>query len=339
MEKIHISLKTILLFFAVPLALLTLWEIRGILIALVISVILMSAIAPWVDSFEKRTKLPKVVAMLAIYLSVFLVLAFVIWGVVPPLISQTRDLFGNLPFLIGEAVRILGLAVEEDQAQFVTQRAISFFEDQFGQFFANVVQVTLDIFSGILNFFAVAVFSFYLLLEREKVKNSLHFLFPHLKKAKVNHLADKVEEKLGAWLRGQLFLSVIVGLMTWLGLTILGVKFALPLAIIAGVLEIVPMIGPIIAAVPAIIVALVQDPVLALGVAALYLLVQQAENNLIVPKVMERAVGMSPLLVILSLMIGGRLFGVLGALLAVPLTSVIVLIVRDWRENLPTKEK
>jgi predicted PurR-regulated permease PerM len=121
----------------------------------------------------------------------------------------------------------------------------------------------------------------------------------------------------------------IIGLTTYIGLTILGIEYALPLAVIAGLLELVPTIGPIISSVPAILIALVQSPVLAIAVAALYLLIQQAENNIIVPKVMERAVGVLPLVTILALLIGGTLFGVVGAVIAVPTVAMIQVVVEE----------
>ena len=135
-----------------------------------------------------------------------------------------------------------------------------------------------------------------------------------------------IERKLGAWVIGQLALAVIVGVITYIGLTLLGVEFALSLSIIAGIFEIVPIIGPIISAIPAVLVALTMSPMMALLVAGLFFVVQQLENNIFVPIVMRRAVGIPPIVTILALTIGGKLAGVAGIMLAVPLVVAMQVI-------------
>ncbi len=138
---------------------------------------------------------------------------------------------------------------------------------------------------------------------------------------------------MGAWVRGELILMFVVGLMTYIGLSLLRVEYALPLAIIAGLLEAVPVVGPIISSVPAILVALVTNPISAIGVVLLYIVIQQLENNILVPEIMEAAVGVSPLLVILALLIGASLFGIAGAILAVPTVAIAQVIVSDMVDH------
>ena len=128
-------------------------------------------------------------------------------------------------------------------------------------------------------------------------------------------------------------MSVIIGLLSYIGLTVLGIPYALPLSLIAGVLEVIPVIGPIISAIPAILIAVVFSPFLGLGVAALYFVIQQLENHLIVPQVMKRAVGLNPLVVILAIAIGSKLLGLAGALLAVTLAVVGQIIVTEIIEE------
>jgi predicted PurR-regulated permease PerM len=134
-------------------------------------------------------------------------------------------------------------------------------------------------------------------------------------------------------MRGQLALSFIIGGAAYLGLSILSVPYALPLAILAGIMEVVPVIGPIVSAIPAILIAYLISPFLALMVALIYFVIQQLENHLIVPQVMNKAVGLNPLVVILAIAIGGRLLGISGALLAVPITVVIQIITEDILNN------
>ena len=332
-QVIEISPKTIFITIAILFGLFVAWQIKGILLSLVIAYILMSGFAPLVDWFEKEG-VNKTVAVLATFILIISVLGLLIFAVIPPLIVQTRELILSLPQYIDNLDRFVqtknGLPniTIDDITQFLTQRI--------DKALTNVLSVILNVFTGFLTFITVAVFSFYLLLERDKIKQNLFIFFPHLSKERVYRLGHKIEEKLGAWLRGQVTLMLLVGAATWLGLTILGIKYALPLAVVAGILEIVPIIGPIISAVPAIIIAFVQNPVLVIAVIILYLVVQQVENYLLVPKVMERAVGLSPLIIIFALLVGGSLLGIIGALLAVPVTAIIQVILEDFHDH-PTK--
>ena len=146
---------------------------------------------------------------------------------------------------------------------------------------------------------------------------------------KISGIIIKVEKGLGKWVRGQLTLSVIVGVLIYIGLRILGIPFALPLALVAGILEIVPIIGPIVSAIPAVLVGLTIAPVMGLAVAALFLIVQQLENNLIVPMVMSKVVGLQPPIIIIALLIGAKLAGIGGAFLAVPIIVVSKIIIQE----------
>lgn len=146
-------------------------------------------------------------------------------------------------------------------------------------------------------------------------------------------IVSLVNEKLGSWLQGQAILSLFIGLITWIALTLLGIPFALPLALLAGMLEVVPTLGPTLAAIPAVIVALTISPTMAVVVAATYILIQMLENQLLVPKIMERAVGLNPVIVIVGVSIGANLLGVVGALLAIPFISFCIVIykaIAEW---------
>jgi len=140
-----------------------------------------------------------------------------------------------------------------------------------------------------------------------------------------------VEDKLGAWLRGQIVLSLAIGVITWFVLTILGIPFALPLAILAGFLEIIPTIGPIIAAIPAVIVAFAISPFMGLVVMLAYVGIQVAENNILVPKIMQKAVGLNPVVILVAILIGANLMGIIGALLSIPLVSAAIIIFRAYK--------
>jgi predicted PurR-regulated permease PerM len=149
----------------------------------------------------------------------------------------------------------------------------------------------------------------------------------------VVRLIAKIQRKMGLWVVGQFILSVFIFILTYIGLTILGVEYALVLALIAGLLEVVPYIGPFVSAMPAIFFALIQSPPLVIGVIILYILIQKTEGYVLVPKIMEKTVGTSPLVVLLALLIGFKLAGILGVLLAVPLTGAITVIIQEFFQN------
>jgi predicted PurR-regulated permease PerM len=169
----------------------------------------------------------------------------------------------------------------------------------------------------------VMVFSFYFLLERKHAEKITSAFVGEEKASAFIAVVKRIEAKLGSWMMGQLFLMLTVGLLCYIGLLLLGVRYALPLAIIAGIFEIVPNIGPIVSAIPAILLALSISPVMALSVGVLYLVIQQLENNVIVPLVMKRSVGLSPVITIFALLVGGQLAGVAGAVLAVPVLLIV----------------
>ncbi|MBI2420934.1 MAG: AI-2E family transporter, partial [Candidatus Levybacteria bacterium] len=135
----------------------------------------------------------------------------------------------------------------------------------------------------------------------------------------------------GAWLRGQVFLSFVIGFITWISLTVVGIEYALPLALLAGMLEVIPTLGPIIAAVPAVIVAFAVSPATAALVTVVYVIIQLAENNILVPKIMQKAVGLNPVAIIVAILIGGKVLGILGALLSIPFLSVLIIVYKQLR--------
>src|SRR3990167_1457712 len=319
---IEISLKSVLLVIGTLLLLLIAWEIRGVLIALFVAYILMSGFAPLVDWLISKG-IPRALYVAITYLLAIGFFAALLFLVIPPLVREIQGFVENLPIYINW----LTVAFSNSNLPGITTDNIAqIVSSKLDTAISNLFGVALNAFSLFLLFVAVAVFSFYLLLERDKIKSNLYLLFPHVAKEKVNTLAHKIEVKLGSWLRGELVLMLIIGVATYIGLTLLRVEFALPLAVIAGLLEIVPTLGPTLSAVPAVIIAFVQAPILAVGVLALYVLIQQLENNFIVPKLMEKAVGLSPLVIIFALLVGGSLFGVIGAALAVPAAAIIHVI-------------
>jgi predicted PurR-regulated permease PerM len=146
-------------------------------------------------------------------------------------------------------------------------------------------------------------------------------------------LWTKIQNRLGNWLRGQLILSLVIFTLTYIGLSILQIKYALVLAMLAGSFELIPYVGPILSSVPAIFLAFVQAPYLALFVILLYFIVQQLENSLIVPKVMGRVTGLNPIVVLIAVLIGAKIGGIVGTLMAVPVATALSTFLYDFNNH------
>lgn len=325
-QRIELSTRTFLEILGIVALLALAYFIRDILLLLFISIILMSAGNSLVDKFEKA-KLPRWIGALSVFLAAILFLTFVFALIIPPVVSQTNDFLLRLPAFVDKAAIKLNLAnaINIVDLHLLVQNLLNDFSRDLAQTPIHLLRLGAGVVGRFLNVLSVGIFTFYLLVEHRKIKRLVTALFPKEKRAEIKTLIEDMESKLGAWLRGQIVLSFIIALLVWLGLTLLQIHFALPLALLAGTLEIVPMFGPIIALVPAFIIALATSPIKALSVLILYILIQQAENNFIVPRVMKEVVGLDPLAVILALLIGGRLAGPLGALLAVPITTVFLI--------------
>ncbi len=312
-KKIEISIQTVLLTLAILAGVWLILQIRDILFLLFIAFLLATAISPLVLLLEK-IRIPRLFAILIVYILIFGVLGFSIVSSIPTLVTQTTHLVEALPAVIAKVLPYWNINITT-----IIQQLAPIGE--------NLVKFTVGIFSNVFTMLTVLVFTFYFLLERRHVKKILVDTFGEAIASQCIDILRAIEIRLGAWVRGELILMFAIGLFVYIGLVILKVEFALPIAIVSGLLEIVPNIGPIISAVPAVLIGLSTSPILALSVVALYIIVHQLENNLIVPLVMKQSVGISPLVSILALMIGGKLAGITGAVLAVPILLVCQVVI------------
>lgn len=311
-RKIEISHKTIVFAVFLVISLWVIFQIRDILLMLFVSLILMSAFNPAVDKLEKF-HFPRWLAILFLYIIVWMILGITVAIIVPQLIVQTSNLIIRLPLSFSR------LSFFNSNQELITQQFMS----RIGSIPESLLHFTVSLFGNLINFLTTIVITFYLLLERKNLNKYLGSLFENHSLNRITRTINEIEGRLGGWVRGELILMLSIGIMTYIGLLILGVDSALPLALIAGILEIVPNIGPIISAIPAILIAFTIHPLTALATLCVYFLVQFLENHLLVPKVMQKAVGVNPLLSILGLMIGFRLAGPGGAILAIPFIIVI----------------
>lgn len=199
-----------------------------------------------------------------------------------------------------------------------------------GEAYGNAFTALTQIFGGFFSLLLIIVFSFYFAVVETGVDDFLRIVTPKSHQEYVLDLWRRSQRKIGLWMQGQLILAVLIAVLVYLSLTILQVPHALMLAVIAGVFEIIPVFGPILAAVPGVVVAFVSGgPIFGLLIAGVYMLIQQFENHLIYPQVVTRVVGVPPLLVILALIVGAELAGLLGVILSVPVAAALQEFVSD----------
>ena len=197
----------------------------------------------------------------------------------------------------------------------------------------GVLNTLTAIFSNFVNIISIFIISIYTSLDWENLKEKFYALFSGTLRDKVEEAVCEIEEKIGHWVKGQLILMLSVGVLSFVGLVILGVDYPLALGIIAGMLEFIPMFGPFIAAVVAGFVGFSTSLTMGLAVMVWFLIVQEIENTLLVPKIMQKASGFSPLFVLLAILAGGEFFGIVGVILAVPLSMIGVIILKKVLKN------
>lgn len=300
-------------------------QIQKILIALFIAYIIVAALIPFVKMLRSY-KVPNAIAASVSFFVVLMLLITLIFPLIPFFVAQIQSLIKVFPAYLNHATKFIGIDVPSFQLSSVVS-------SELGSIGRNALDITSQIFGGVYFLLTILVLSFYLLIDYDRVKKGVVSLFPARDESKALKTIHQMEEKLGAWIRGQIVLSFAIGSVTWIGLTLLGLDFALPLALIAGILEVIPTIGPIISAVPAVIVALNISPTVSLLVVAMYIVIQALENNFLVPMIMEKAVGLNPILIIIAVMIGGNLMGFMGALLSIPFISMIIILYHSLKEE------
>lgn len=325
-HTVSVSPSIVVFTFIFALTVYFLVQIGGILTALFLSFIIMTALRPAVDKLHRRFKIPRPLSILIVYLLMILTFGLMVAVVLPPLLVEAYSFLKSiqLPFLQQE-VQNLSLTVQE----------ASQLLGQVGNGASLVFSVISSTFSGVFAFFTLMVMSFYIMMDRPHLHKKISWF---TKEKKHLEIAEKflasLESQLGGWIRGQVILMLVIGVLTYLGLGILRVPFALPLAIIAGLLEILPNLGPTVAAVPAVVLAVIHGgPILGVVVTVFYILVQQLENNLIVPKIMQANADVNPLVAIVTILIGFKLDGVMGALLAIPCYIVLRSLYSLIKEN------
>lgn len=319
--KVEISSKTIIFAIFFMLTLQFLWIIKDLLFSLFIALIIVSALKPPVAFLEKY-RIPRVIASFVIYILFLFFIGNIFSLIFPPLISELTHLLRNLPVIIQNSPPYISSLINVESL---------------AQYIPNITNRALDIIKGVFSntLFVISTlfFGFYLLLEKNAITKILLKFYEEKEVRSALIIIDKSEKRLNAWFWGEITLMITIGIMTFIGLNLIGMKYILALAVLAGLLEAIPNIGPVISMIPATIIGFSQSVFLGFANIALYFIIQQFENNLIVPIVMKKIVGLNPIITLMALIIGGKLAGVLGILLSVPimlfLETVLVEVIKS----------
>lgn len=337
-QLVDLSILSIVKFFLVVILLFFLYLIKDVLAILFVALILAAAFDPWVDALG-RIKFPRWLSMALIYVVLLLIISSAVYLLIPPLVDQFKQLALNFPEYTEKVTSMYESIVSFSIEHGLTEDVNRGWETVKGNLpgaFSSVTSAISGIFGGIASFMLVLVLTFYMTVEESAMKRSLAFVLPDKYQPFTLQLINKVQRKIGDWLKGQIFLCVIVGLLVFIGLLIFDVKYALILAFVAGIGELVPYVGPVMSAIPAIGLAFIQSPIKGIMVLVLFIVVQQLENHLLVPRVMQKVVGLNPIVSIAALLIGLKLAGVVGAILAIPVATAIYVISKEVWE---TREK
>lgn len=315
-QKIEISSRTIIFTIFFLLSLWILWTIRELVYALCFAFIFMSALKPGVGYLSRW--IPRGISAFIIFAFTIGSIVFLIRFIFPPIVNEAVVFITNLPELMARTFPALASLID---IKSVVQLLPNITD--------NAFKVVTGVFSNIFFIMSVLFFTYYFLLEEQFLESFISKFVSNNKSKRIVDVISKIEKRMSAWVWGELTLMLIIGMTTFIGLLFLGVKFTLSLAVIAGILEVIPIIGPILSAVPAFFVATAISPVLGGATIVLYIIIQQLENNLIVPVVMRRAVGINPVLTLIALSVGGKLGGLFGIILSVPIALVIETVLTE----------
>lgn len=329
---IDISSGTIFRVILFGLGLWFVWFLRDILLLLLVSVLIASALEPIAGTFNRKFRIPRALSVLTVYGIFLLIIIGFVTLLVPPLVTEIQTFAKELPTryaqleeLVGRAALLIGIpdTVTDIQARLMD------FTDVIARATGGIFATTRAVFGGVIAVVFILVISFYLVLSRDALLTFVRSITPKEHHPYLLHLVECSQRKIGRWVSAQLTLCVVVGVLTWIGLTALGIPYALALALLAAFMELIPVLGPILSAVPSVLLGFIISPLTGLLVIIVYLVIQQAENHLLIPVIMRRAIGLNPLATIIAVLIGWQLAGLLGVLLAVPIATIVGVFVSD----------
>ena len=322
-KQIVISIKTIILFLLTLLGIFVIYRLGPIIGILLLAILLVISMEQPIKYFRKmilfNKKISRGLAVLISYSLFVLILLAILTFMVPPLVTELQKMILNLPNMI-ESIK-----VPEGW-----QSSVSDMLPNTSKISSGVITATFSIFSNFATFLSVLVISIYMSLDWENIKKGFISLFPRDSEDLVHETIDEIERNVGAWIKGQLLLMLVVGITSFIGLSILGVRYSVGLGLLAGIFEAIPNVGPVLSAIVAGLIGFTDSSIKGIGVVSLFVIIQQLENNLLVPKIMGKVSGFRPLVILLALLIGANFFGIIGAVCAVPVTMIASTILKKF---------
>lgn len=322
-----------------------LWTLRGLVLLVLTAIVIASAIEPGVVWLMRR-RIPRVLAVLLMYVTVFGSFFAVLYFFIPPILNDAQGLLSHIPqYLDSLNVSVSTLSQMKSHSALTNeaQSAITTllnFEGIFSGTSEGAFRLLSSIFGGIFAFGLVVVLSFYFAMQDTGVEDFLRVVTPANKEEYIVGLWLRAKQKIGLWMQGQVLSSLIGGVLAYLGLLLLGIPFAFLFALLTAALMLIPIFGSFLGAFPPIILAYTAGGVpLAVIVAGLYVIINQFESHIIHPLVVNKVVGIPPLLVILALIVGGELAGFLGVLLAIPVAAALREFLNDYDKGKRTAQQ
>jgi len=326
---VSISPWSILSVFGIFAGFVALYQLWDVVLLVFVAMILASALHGWVQWLADH-KIPKIAGVLIIYASLFLLISGVVALLVPPLVEEIRSISSNFPEAFGKFTSSFSAFKD-----FINQAGVA---DEITNWLKSLTSLLTQggtfgavtgFFGSIVSIFVVLIMTLYMVVQDQAMKSAIHSILPERYTERASKIIEGIQNSVGLWLRAELVLMLIVALAAYIGLLILGVHNALSLALLAGLTEAIPTLGPILGAIPAIFFALLQSPIKAILVLVLYVIIQQLENHIIVPQVMRKAVGLNPLVSLIALLVGVKLAGIVGAILAIPVVTAAKVLIDD----------
>jgi predicted PurR-regulated permease PerM len=309
--SLGLSILAVLWLFARPLAL------------IIIAIVIGEALTPIVD-FVSR-KMPRAWAIIVIYLSFFLTMGVLLWFLLAPLVSESQALVRTLPESIDQAEAW----VEQQSSRLGGLPIVDFLSNNVQNITTTLANLPRQLFSSLFEILLVVFLSLYWLMSRPQARRFILSLFPPERRERALEVLDKLGDTVGGYVRGVTINVLIIGAISYIGLSLIGLPFAIVLAVIAGLLEIIPIVGPIIAGFIIVSFALSQSLQMALITLVFYLIVQQIEGNILMPLVMRSQTDISPFLILVAVVLGAGVGGLLGVLVAIPLTGAIKVLTTE----------
>lgn len=330
-RSITIETGSIIKVIAILLMLGVLFLIRDILALVFIALFLAALMHPAARALA-RFRVPKGITVISLYVLLFGLATLTVGLLLPPLIEQSTELIGSVgkswATFSGSVQTLKDFSVKYDLTQNF-QAGVQSIEAQVGKAATGLFSTLADVFGGLVGLIVVLVMAYYMVVQDEEARKIFHNFVPEEYQDMSAAIIKRVEEKISLWLIGQLSLCLIIGVFYYVGLSAIGIESALVLAIFGGFTEFIPYLGPILGAIPVLLLALSDSPIKAVLALGVIILIQQLEGHVIVPKVMQKAVGLNPLVSIVALLVGAKLFGLVGALLAIPVATAMSAVLSE----------